>query len=126
MGDICDVTGRICGAAAQLHRRGMFWVQPSAQAGLCARSQPDRGILNLLFLLSIILLPVTTGLYAATCLKHVTALYGFNLTLISALQYHFVVIACRAPARLGGDRFAPAFATVVFSSLPSSACLPLT
>jgi len=67
-----------------------------------------------LFLLSIIVLPVTTGLlgsYIASA--DVTALYGFNLTLISTLTTILWVIAAE-PRRDWVAMVAPAFPTVVF------------
>ena len=93
---------------------GMFWY--SHQRRLAYSPEASRGemILNLLFLLSIILLPVTTGLYGSyTASADVTALYGCNLTLISVLNTILWLIAA-APRRDWTPAVAPAFATVIF------------
>jgi len=93
---------------------GMFWYSHQRRLAYAPEGSRIEAIVNLLFLLSIILLPVTTGLlgsYMAS--SDVTALYGFNLTLISALNTILWVIAA-APRRDWVAAVAPAFATVVF------------
>jgi TMEM175 potassium channel family protein len=66
---------------------GLFWFSHHRRLA----RQPEAGkvivILNLLFLLSIILLPVTNGLYGNYRLSSpVAVLYGLNLTLIGGLN----------------------------------------
>jgi uncharacterized membrane protein len=93
---------------------GMFWYSHQRRLAYAPEASRIEAILNLLFLLSIILLPVTTGLYGSyVTSSDVTALYGFNLTLISALNTILWVIAV-APRRDWVVTVAPAFATVVF------------
>jgi len=93
---------------------GMFWYSHQRRLAHAPEAGRIVAILNLLFLLSIILLPVTTGLYGSYMTSSdVTALYGFNLTLISALNTILWVIAV-APQRDWVVTVAPAFATVVF------------
>ena len=93
---------------------GMFWYSHQRRLAYAPEASRIEAILNLLFLLSIILLPVTTGLFGSYMTSSdVTALYGFNLTLISALNTILWVIAV-APRRDWVVTVAPAFATVVF------------
>ena len=93
---------------------GMFWYSHQRRLAYAPEASRIEVIVNLLFLLSIILLPVTTGLYGSyMASSDVTALYGFNLTLISALNTILWVIAV-APRRDWVVTVAPAFATVVF------------
>jgi len=93
---------------------GMFWYSHQRRLAYAPEASRIVAILNLLFLLSIILLPVTTGLFGSYMTSSdVTALYGFNLTLISALNTILWVIAV-APRRDWVVTVAPAFATVVF------------
>ena len=66
---------------------GLFWF--SHHRRLTQQPEAGRGIaiLNLLFLLTIILLPVTNGLYGNYRLSSAVAvLYGINLTLIAGLN----------------------------------------
>jgi uncharacterized membrane protein len=66
---------------------GLFWF--SHHRRLARQPEAGRGtvILNLLFLLSIILLPVTNGLYSNYRLSSAVAvLYGIHLTTIAALN----------------------------------------
>ena len=66
---------------------GLFWF--SHHRRLARQPEAGRGtvILNLFFLLSIILLPVTSGLYGNYRLSSAVAvLYGINLTLIASLN----------------------------------------
>jgi uncharacterized membrane protein len=93
---------------------GMFWYSHQRRLVYAPEASRIEVLVNLLFLLSIIVLPVTTGLlgsYIASA--DVTALYGFNLTLISALNTILWVIAV-APRRDWLVTVAPAFSTVVF------------
>ncbi len=73
---------------------GMFWM--SHQQRLAYASHADRAevMLNLLFLLSIILLPVTCGLYGNNYdAPNVTILYSFNLLLIALFNTALWMIA---------------------------------
>ena len=75
---------------------GMFWF--SHHRRLAVAPEGGRGVvfLNLFFLLSIIILPVTNGLYGAYRLDGVVAvIYGFHLTIIAALNALLWVLALR-------------------------------
>lgn len=66
---------------------GMFWYSHQRRLGYAPHATRTEVLINLLFLLSIILLPVTTGLYGSYLDgRNVTVLYGFNLTLIACLN----------------------------------------
>ena len=93
---------------------GMFWYSHQRRLSYSPEGNRVEMIVNLLFLLSIIVLPVTTGLLGSYISSaDVTALYGFNLTLISTLNTILWVIAV-APRRDWVAIVAPGFATVVF------------
>src|ERR1700730_4697229 len=63
---------------------GMFWYSHQRRLAYAPEARRIEVLVNLLFLLSIIVLPVTTELYGSYIdAADVTALYGFNLTLIS-------------------------------------------
>jgi uncharacterized membrane protein len=73
---------------------GMFWF--SHHRRLAVAPEGGRGVvfLNLFFLLSIILLPVTNGLYGAYRLDGVLAvLYGVHLTIIATLNAVLWILA---------------------------------
>lgn len=75
---------------------GMFWF--SHHRRLAVAPEGGRGVvfLNLFFLLSIIILPVTNGLYGAYRLDGVLAvLYGVHLTIIAALNAVLWIFALR-------------------------------
>jgi uncharacterized membrane protein len=75
---------------------GLFWF--SHHRRLAVAPEGGRGVvfLNLFFLLSIIILPVTNGLYGSYRLDGVVAvIYGFHLTLIAALNALLWVLALR-------------------------------
>jgi uncharacterized membrane protein len=93
---------------------GMFWYSHQRRLVYAPEASRIEVLVNLLFLLSIIVLPVTTGLlgsYIASA--DVTALYGFNLTLISALNTILWMIAA-VPRRDWLAIVTPAFPTVIF------------
>ena len=93
---------------------GIFWFSHQRRLAYASEANRIEVIVNLLFLLSIILLPVTTGLYGSYIdSADVTALYGFNLTLISTLNTVLWLMAA-APRRDRSVIVAPVFATVVF------------
>jgi len=75
---------------------GLFWF--SHHRRLAVAPEAGRGVvfLNLFFLLSIIILPVTNGLYGSYRLEGVIAvIYGFPLTVIAALNALLWVLALR-------------------------------
>jgi uncharacterized membrane protein len=75
---------------------GMFWF--SHHRRLAVAPEGSRGVvfLNLLFLLSIIILPVTNGLYGGYRLDGVVAvLYGIHLTTIATLNALLWILALR-------------------------------
>ena len=75
---------------------GMFWF--SHHRRLAVAPEAGRGVvfLNLFFLLSIIILPVTNGLYGAYRLDGVLAvLYGIHLTIIATLNAVLWVLALK-------------------------------
>jgi uncharacterized membrane protein len=75
---------------------GLFWF--SHHRRLAVAPEASRGVvfLNLLFLLSIIILPVTNGLYGSYRLDGVVAvLYGIHLTVIATLNGLLWILALR-------------------------------
>jgi uncharacterized membrane protein len=75
---------------------GMFWF--SHHRRLAVAPEASRGVvfLNLFFLLSIIILPVTNGLYGSYRLDGVVAvIYGLHLALIAAVNALLWVLALR-------------------------------
>ena len=75
---------------------GSFWF--SHHRRLAVAPEGGRGVvfLNLFFLLSIIILPVTNGLYGSYRLDGVVAvIYGFHLTVIAALNALLWILALR-------------------------------
>lgn len=75
---------------------GMFWF--SHHRRLQVAPEASRGVvfLNLLFLLSIIVLPVTNGLYGSYRLDSVVAIvYGIHLTCIGVLNAVLWILALR-------------------------------
>ena len=75
---------------------GMFWF--SHHRRLAVAPEAGRGVvfLNLFFLLSIIILPVTNGLYGSYRLDSVVAIvYGIHLTCIATLNALLWVLALR-------------------------------
>jgi uncharacterized membrane protein len=93
---------------------GMFWYSHQRRLAYAPEASRVEVIINLLFLLSIILLPVTTGLYGNyMASRDVTALYGFNLTLISMLNTSLWMIAA-VPRRDWVPTFAPLVVTAIF------------
>ena len=75
---------------------GLFWF--SHHRRLAVAPEGGRGVvfLNLFFLLSIIILPVTNGLYGSYRLDGVVAvIYGFHLLVIASLNAVLWVLALR-------------------------------
>lgn len=80
-------SGRLGGMMLSFIIAGLFWF--SHQRRLARQPMGGRGVvmLNLLFLLSIILLPVTNGLYGSYGMSGAVAvLYGLHLTVIAGLN----------------------------------------
>jgi uncharacterized membrane protein len=75
---------------------GLFWF--SHHRRLAVAPEGSRGVvfLNLVFLLSIIILPVTNGLYGVFRLDGVVAvIYGIHLTTIASLNALLWILALR-------------------------------
>jgi uncharacterized membrane protein len=80
-------SGRVTGFVLSFVIAGIFWF--SHQRRLARQPYANRNVvfLNLLFLLSIILLPVTNGLDGSYGQSHAVAvLFGLNLTVIAGLN----------------------------------------
>jgi uncharacterized membrane protein len=93
---------------------GMFWYSHLRRLAYSPEGSRVEMIVNLLFLLSIIVLPVTTGLFGSYMMSpNVSALYGLNLTLISTLNTSLWLMAA-VPRRDWAAIVAPVFATVIF------------
>jgi uncharacterized membrane protein len=93
---------------------GVFWLSQHRRLAYAPEGSRFVVIFNLLFLLSIVLLPVTTSLYGTYMdARDVVVLYATHLLLISALNAFLWLVAV-APRRdwplVGGA----AFSTVVF------------
>jgi uncharacterized membrane protein len=93
---------------------GMFWYSHQRRLAYAPETGRIEVLVNLLFLLSIILLPVTTGLYGSYIdAGDVTALYGSNLALISVLNTILWVMAA-ARRREWHVTVAPVFSAIIF------------
>jgi uncharacterized membrane protein len=93
---------------------GMFWYSHLRRLAFSPEGSRVEMILNLLFLLSIIVLPVTTGLFGSYMNSpNVSTLYGLNLTLISTLNTSLWLMAAM-PQRDWAAIVAPVFATGIF------------
>jgi uncharacterized membrane protein len=80
-------SGKLAGLALSFIIAGVFWI--SHHRRLARQPVGSRGmvILNLFFLLSIVLLPVTNGLYINYSMSSAVAvLYGLHLTAIAGLN----------------------------------------
>ena len=93
---------------------GMFWYSHQRRLAYAPETVRIEVLVNLLFLLSIIVLPVTTGIYGSYIdAGNVTALYSFNLALISVLNTILWMMAA-APRREWHVTVSPAFSAVIF------------
>jgi uncharacterized membrane protein len=93
---------------------GIFWFSHHRRLAYAPEANRLAVMLNLLFLLSIILLPVTTGLYGSyPDASDIIALYGLHLTLISVLNVFLWLIAV-APHRDWWMVAGSAFSTIIF------------
>ncbi|MEA2860640.1 MAG: potassium channel family protein [Methylobacteriaceae bacterium] len=93
---------------------GIFWLSHQRRLAYAPHAGRPVVILNLVFLLSIILLPATTGLYGTYWdVRDIVILYGAHLMLISALNGALWVFAV-APRGDWAMLAGPAFSTFVF------------
>ena len=75
---------------------GLFWFSHHRRLAVAPEAGRSVVFLNLFFLLSIIILPVTNGLYGSYRLDSVVAvIYGFHLTLIAVLNALLWILALR-------------------------------
>src|SRR3954468_19272487 len=75
---------------------GVFWLSHHRRLTFAPEGSRGGVFLNLLFLLSIVMLPATNGLYGAYRLDSVVAVsYGFHLTIIASLNALLWVLALR-------------------------------
>ncbi|KQW23527.1 hypothetical protein ASC80_05800 [Afipia sp. Root123D2] len=75
---------------------GVFWLSHHRRLTFAPEGSRGEVFLNLIFLLSIVMLPVTNGLYGAYRLDSVVAVsYGFHLTIIACLNALLWVLALR-------------------------------
>ena len=88
---------------------GVFWLSHHRRLTFAPEGSRGEVFLNLIFLLSIVMLPVTNGLYGAYRLDSVVAVsYGFHLTVIACLNALLWVLALR------GRRNPDLLATAIF------------
>ena len=75
---------------------GLFWFSHHRRLAVAPEGSRGEVFLNLIFLLSIIILPVTNGLYGVYRLDGVVAvIYGIHLTIIATLNALLWLIALR-------------------------------
>ena len=75
---------------------GLFWFSHHRRLAVAPEGSRSEVFLNLIFLLLIILLPVTNGLYGSYRLDGVVAvIYGINLTLIATVNALLWALALR-------------------------------
>ncbi|CCE03614.1 TMEM175 family protein [Bradyrhizobium sp. STM 3809] len=80
-------SGRLAGLVLSFIIAGVFWISHHRRLARQPYGSRFVVILNLFFLLSIVLLPVTNGLYSSYRLSSAVAvLYGLHLTIIAALN----------------------------------------
>ena len=76
---------------------GMFWFSHHRRLAVAPEGSRGEVFLNLIFLLSIIILPVTNGLYGVYRLDSVVAvIYGIHLTFIASLNALLWILALRS------------------------------
>jgi uncharacterized membrane protein len=94
---------------------GMFWYSHQRRLTYATHGSRPEVLVNLLFLLSIILLPVTCGLFGNNYdSRNVTTLYGLNLFLIAAFNTLLWAMAV-APRRDWWSLTTPLFAFAAFA-----------
>jgi uncharacterized membrane protein len=75
---------------------GVFWLSHHRRLTFAPEGSRGEVFLNLIFLLSIVMLPVTNGLYGVYRLDSVVAAsYGFHLTVIASLNALLWILALR-------------------------------
>ncbi len=80
-------SGRLAGLVLSFIIAGVFWISHHRRLARQPLGSRSVVLLNLFFLLSIILLPVTNGLYSSYRLSSAVAvLYGLHLTIIASLN----------------------------------------
>jgi uncharacterized membrane protein len=88
---------------------GVFWLSHHRRLTFAPEGSRGEVFLNLIFLLSIVMLPVTNGLYGVYRLDSVVAVsYGFHLTVIAGLNALLWILALR------GRRNPELLATAIF------------
>ena len=104
---------------------GVFWLSHHRRLTFAPEGSRGEVFLNLIFLLSIVMLPVTNGLYGVYRLDSVVAVsYGFHLTAIAGLNALLWVLALRGRrnsellANAVFPVFALVFATVMAAVAP--------
>ena len=91
---------------------GVFWLSHHRRLTFAPEGSRGEVFLNLIFLLSIVMLPVTNGLYGVYRLDSVVAVsYGFHLSVIAGLNALLWILALR------GHRNPELLATAVFPVL---------
>jgi uncharacterized membrane protein len=79
---------------------GIFWFSHHRRLAIAPEGTRPEAFLNLLFLLSIIILPVTNGLYGSYRLDSVVAVsYGVHLLVIAALNALLWLLALRGKSQ---------------------------
>jgi uncharacterized membrane protein len=94
---------------------GVFWLSHHRRLTLAPEGSRGEVFLNLIFLFSIVMLPVTNGLYGVYRLDSVVAVsYGFHLIIIASLNALLWVLALRGQRNpeLLANAFFPVFALV--------------
>lgn len=75
---------------------GVFWLSHHRRLSFAPEGSRGEVFLNLLFLLSIVILPVTNGLYGAYRFDSAVAvIYGIHLTVIASLNALLWILALR-------------------------------
>ena len=95
---------------------GVFWLSHHRRLSFAPEGSRGEVFLNLIFLLSIVMLPVTNGLYGAYRLDSVVAVsYGFHLTIIASLNalLWFLALRGRRNSELLAIAVFPVFALVL-------------
>src|SRR6266702_901710 len=98
---------------------GLFWFSHHRRLAVAPEGSRAEVFLNLIFLLLIILLPVTNGLYGAYRLDGVVAvIYGVHLTVIASVNALLWILALRARILAPHERSRPELlATAIFPVL---------
>jgi len=98
---------------------GLFWFSHHRRLAVAPEGSRAEVFLNLIFLLLIILLPVTNGLYGAYRLDGVVAvIYGVHLTVIASVNALLWILALRERILAPHERGKPELlATAIFPVL---------